>query len=180
MSSKKLCVLFPGIGYTTDKPLLYYAGKLAKSRGYELISIKFKNLPKKDAKNEKTMMEIFEAAMEQAKSQLENVTWQDYEEVLFVGKSIGTIVAAAYGKADRYIYMTPLAATFSFAKDNSGIAFHGNSDPWVETDLVINECDRLNIPLKVYEGANHSLETGNIQKDLEYLQDVIGRLWKEI
>ena len=76
--------------------------------------------------------------------------------------------------------MTPLAATFSFAKDNSGIAFHGNSDPWVETDLVIDECDRLNIPLTVYEGANHSLETGNIQKDLEYLQDVIGRLWKEI
>ena len=29
----KLAVIFPGIGYTKDKPLLYYAGKLAKAAG---------------------------------------------------------------------------------------------------------------------------------------------------
>ena len=31
---KKLAVLFPGIGYTTDRPLLYYAGKLAEQNGF--------------------------------------------------------------------------------------------------------------------------------------------------
>lgn len=31
---KKIAVLFPGIGYTCDKPLLYYTGKLAVARGY--------------------------------------------------------------------------------------------------------------------------------------------------
>ena len=30
---KKLLVLFPGIGYTCDKPLLHYAGKLFKGAG---------------------------------------------------------------------------------------------------------------------------------------------------
>lgn len=29
---KKIAVLFPGIGYHTDKPLLYYSKKLARKR----------------------------------------------------------------------------------------------------------------------------------------------------
>ena len=34
---KKIAVVFPGVGYTKDRPLLYYAGKLAAANGYELI-----------------------------------------------------------------------------------------------------------------------------------------------
>ena len=31
---KKLAVFFPGIGYTVDKPLLYYSRKIAAEQGY--------------------------------------------------------------------------------------------------------------------------------------------------
>lgn len=31
----KMAVFFPGIGYHCDKPLLYYAQKLAAEKGYE-------------------------------------------------------------------------------------------------------------------------------------------------
>ena len=34
---KKLAVLFPGIGYHCDKPLLYYSKKYLKVYGYEII-----------------------------------------------------------------------------------------------------------------------------------------------
>ena len=34
---EKIAVLFPGIGYTCDKPLLYYTGKLAVARGYKIV-----------------------------------------------------------------------------------------------------------------------------------------------
>jgi phosphoglycolate phosphatase len=30
--SDKIAVIFPGIGYTCDKPLLYYAGKFAQEK----------------------------------------------------------------------------------------------------------------------------------------------------
>ena len=30
MSDKKIAVFFPGIGYTNDKPLMYYSRKLAE------------------------------------------------------------------------------------------------------------------------------------------------------
>ena len=37
---KRLAVIFPGIGYHCDKPILYYSRKLAKEQEYkEIISL---------------------------------------------------------------------------------------------------------------------------------------------
>ena len=36
---KKLAVLFPGIGYHYDKPLLYYSKKCLSAYGYEIIEV---------------------------------------------------------------------------------------------------------------------------------------------
>lgn len=38
---KKAAVLFPGIGYHTDKPLLYYSKKIAAELGYEIIEVPY-------------------------------------------------------------------------------------------------------------------------------------------
>ena len=36
---KQLAVLFPGIGYHADKPLLYYSAKLARAHGCEVTTV---------------------------------------------------------------------------------------------------------------------------------------------
>ncbi len=42
MKKKKLLVVFPGIGYHCDKPLLYYGRKTAAEAGYdEVINISY-------------------------------------------------------------------------------------------------------------------------------------------
>lgn len=38
---KKIAVLFPGIGYTCDKPLLYYAAQIAAEQGYEIVKVNY-------------------------------------------------------------------------------------------------------------------------------------------
>ena len=39
---KRLAVIFPGIGYHCDKPILYYSRKLAKEQEYkEIISLEY-------------------------------------------------------------------------------------------------------------------------------------------
>ena len=50
MAYKKLMVEFPGRNYSTDKPLLYYAGKVFEEKGYEVIRLgyNFKLLGDKD------------------------------------------------------------------------------------------------------------------------------------
>ena len=44
---KKLAVFIPGIGYTVDRPLLYYSGKLSAQMGYEPKRLIFTGFPKK-------------------------------------------------------------------------------------------------------------------------------------
>ena len=38
---KKLACLFPGIGYTCDKPLLYYSWKMLAQDGWEVIPVNY-------------------------------------------------------------------------------------------------------------------------------------------
>ena len=45
MKNKKIAVVFPGVGYQADKPLLYYSRKLAAQYGYEVICAENGRLP---------------------------------------------------------------------------------------------------------------------------------------
>ena len=38
---KKLAIIFPGVGYTSTKPLLYYTASMAAERGYEIIRLDY-------------------------------------------------------------------------------------------------------------------------------------------
>ena len=180
-TEKKLCILFPGVGYNTDRPLLYYSGKRMRQKGYEISCVSYHDLPEKIGSDSEKMKLAFEIALSQAVEQLKAIDLGQYSQILLIGKSIGTAVAAAAGeklllKNASYIYLTPLEITFRYAKESSGIAFHGTSDPWVETGIVKEGCERLSIPLHIYEGANHSLETGDILRDIDILKDCIEKL----
>lgn len=175
----KLAVLFPGIGYTCDKPLLYYSGKLAAKHGYELMPVPYGNFSKGVKGNRKKMEESFETALLQSEKMLRYVEWKSYGDIVFISKSIGTIVASCYAKTHslpvRSILFTPLADTFRFAEGNS-IAFHGTADPWAETPEIVSLCREKGIPLYLTEGANHSLETGDIARDIGNLGGVMERV----
>lgn len=166
----KLAVFFPGIGYHCDKPLLYYSEKLAKQYQYETNKIKYEGLSK-------DLDEAFTAALTQTEACLAEVDWKQYEEILFVSKSIGTAVACAYaGKYSvncKNIYYTPLERTFSFAPQ-PGIVFHGTGDPWAETGMIRAKCRGNNLPLRIIENANHSLEIPeDTRKNLQILTHVM-------
>ena len=172
----KLAVLFPGIGYHTDKPLLYYSKKLAREREYENIEIKYGELPSGVKGNPDKMVEAFCKALHYAAEQLTAVKFNTYSEVLFISKSVGTAVAAAYAKQyninARQIYYTPVVESFD-AIGQEGIVFHGTADPWVETAKIREECERRGLPLYLTENANHSMETGVVERDLEIMQEIM-------
>ena len=173
---KKICVLFPGVGYTTSKPLLYYTGKLAKSAGYEVRCVSYKDLPKNIGSDKEKMRLAYETALEQTREQLKGIDWLSYGKILFVGKSIGTAIAASFGKdvyGVKYIYLTPLAETFEVARNSSGIAFHGTGDPWADTNMIKEACRERDIPLYTFDDANHSLETDDVMKNLSIVKEVL-------
>lgn len=173
----KIAVFFPGIGYHCDKPLLYYSGKIAEQHHYELCRLSYTGLQKRTENLEQLVEEAFGQVYEQTEGALAQIDWRQYEEILFVSKSIGTVAAAAYamrhGINCRNVYYTPLAKTFEFAPQ-SGIVFHATNDPWVRTQVIEEKCRAYNLPLYIMNSGNHSLEVrddtlGNLRTLLQVM-----------
>lgn len=173
---KKLCVLFPGIGYHCDKPLLYYSAKAAAAKGYDVIRLKFDGFEKGAFGNEEKIKKCAEHAYSQSAIQLEDTAFDKYEKIVFIGKSIGTYAALKYKKEKcvgaECILLTPLLQSLEYSSSGEP-AFHGTNDPWVNTDELKAQCRMCEIPVMVFENANHSLETGDTSRDIEILKSVI-------
>ena len=173
---KKIACLFPGIGYTCDKPLLYYSWKLLRGLGWEIVPVPYSGFPSGVKGDAGKMRQCAYMALEQAENFLRQTVWSEYTDILFVGKSIGTVVCAAYasrhGLACRQILFTPVEDVFRFAARDS-IAFHGTADPWADTEAIRKGCMRAGITLHETEGANHSLETGDVDADIKEIRKVM-------
>lgn len=190
--SRKLAIFFPGIGYTKDRPLLHYSRKMAKKYGYEEICIEYHNLPFIVEKTEEEMLRAIEKAIPQVEEQLSKIDYSDVEEILLVGKSIGTALATKLC-TDRHfndipvrmILYTPVETTFRFLSADTAsctgaaahtapaISFIGTGDPWSDLDCIIEEAKKLDIPLFTYADANHSLETPNVCECVEIIKHVM-------
>ena len=177
-NERNIAVLFPGLGYTCDRSLLYYSGKLMQSLGYEVIHLSYSGFPANVKNDAEGIRQCVAIALERVEEQLKEIDFRTYDDVIFVGKSIGTIVALQYaqnhGVDARYVLLTPLEQTFE--EDNQAIVFHGTADPWARTETIISACKSRSIPLYLTEGANHSLETGDVERDIDNLQQVMGQI----
>ena len=169
----KAAVFFPGIGYHCDKPLLYYSRKLAQECGYEeTIALSYTYDGGNIRGNEEKMQQAFESLYEQAEKSLSAIDFDKYDEILFVAKSVGTIIASAYAEKHsircRQILYTPLKYTYNFAH-REAIAFIGTSDPWSIVSEIQALSKKQQVPMYIYENANHSLETTDTLENLEDL-----------
>ena len=182
----KLVILFPGIGYNCDKPLLYYGRKLAEQEGYECRMVPY--VYDGDARirgDRERMKKAFESLYAQAAEMLSGVEYGQYEEVLFLSKSVGTVIAAAYAKELRekgilpgagfwlrHVLYTPLEYTFQYEPENA-VGFLGTADPWCVPEEVFRLAKKQGVPMHAYEGANHSLETADTFANLRVLADIM-------
>lgn len=176
--TKKAAVFFPGIGYTCDKPLLYYGAKLAAEKGYEIIRVPYGNFPPNVKGDAAKMYQCFVSAREQAEDILRDVEWEEYGDIVFFSKSVGTVVALSYaaehGLDAAQVLFTPLAETFRFPVIvGSAVAFHGTGDPWAKTEQIVQICEEKKILLHLTPGANHSLECGKVKRDLKTIRDTM-------
>lgn len=174
---KTLAIVVPGIGYSLDRPLLYYSKKIAVSKGVEIIPITYeeKICFDKDIKSERES--AFAAYFNQMERQLAHARFDEYDKIMFISKSIGTYLSAKY--MDKYnihtscnIVYTPLEETFNYEL-GKGICVSGTKDPWLEYSIYSQNISNTELKSLVIEDGNHSLETGNIEKDIMILKRVM-------
>ena len=164
------------MGYGKDKPLLYYASKIAKENGYEIMNIEYDEMPPVSGKVQSEMKAAFDVAYASAKRQLDAVDWAD-KEVVFIAKSVGTIVASKYAFDTRLkalmIMFTPLDNTFDFMTPNKMYYFTGENDPWIDHEKASNRCADFDVQEVLMLECNHSLEVGRNEADLDTICEVM-------
>lgn len=92
----KTAIIFPGIGYHTDKPLLYYSKKLAAESGYHVIEVSYSGFESGIKGNLEKMKRAFEHAMDQSNKILSTYHFSLTDDLLIISKSVGTVVSGAW------------------------------------------------------------------------------------
>ena len=150
-----LAIIFPGIGYTADKPLLYFSRRLAAAAGYDVLPLTYGGFPPKSIGDADRMAESVRIAFEQTVELLSGIDLASRDRI-------------------RLVLYTPLEQTFSFAFGEA-IVFTGTDDPWVgkSESRISALCAGRGIPCRVIPDANHSLETKDPMKDVAQLNEIL-------
>jgi predicted alpha/beta-hydrolase family hydrolase len=160
-----LAVLFPGLNYSCDMPLLFYPLKLLLARGAEVLQVRadysvqeYRALPPEE--RAAWLAADARAVVQAARFQGE------YPRLVLVGKSIGTIALASLvplAPQAVTIWLTPLlrdSLVTKAAEQNRGAALFvaGTADDLYDAAALKRIQAATQAEAELIEGGNHSLE----------------------
>jgi hypothetical protein len=169
---KKLVVIFPGVGYGFKHPLLYYADLLYEAKGYERKYMRYQDICM-DTKLtlEEKKVKVREYVFEQANG----IDFKEYEEVIFLSKSIGTAEAGALaekaGIKVTQIFLTPIESAIPYIKCGSNVVIGTGDEAY---SVYKKHCEEHNIQALYIKDGDHSLEVqGEPYKNIDILKQVM-------
>ncbi|WP_379146444.1 hypothetical protein [Paenibacillus sp. sgz500992] len=174
--AKALAVVFPGKDYSVERSLLDYAAKVAREHGCDLLLLEYGyQSARADLKRED--MDI---VIEECKAAIAALpALPEYEQLLFISKSMGTViagrVAAEMGVQQKtsHLYLTPLVDSIPWIKQSRGSMIYGGSDPLFNEQHSAEITGLQNIRVYRIDDANHALEVGSVNESLAVLLVII-------
>ncbi|NWG15224.1 MAG: hypothetical protein HXY41_01190 [Chloroflexi bacterium] len=170
----RLLVQLPGKGYTCDYPLLYYLRRAALALGFDVLNVEYGF----QAANVELDVENAVYLMDDVWGAARPVLERGYRRVCIAGKSLGTPLAAEMARALQgpdvaLILLTPIGGALQGLDDIPTLALIGTNDALYSPEVVAAFDQHPRITWKVYEGLNHSLESGDWRASLAALPDII-------
>lgn len=166
-ATDELAIVFPGLSYAAERPLLHFAGAVFRARGRDVLNVVYPNL----------RAEAFEALPEDVQTErfrafaravaLDAVDTRPYRRIAIVGKSLGTVavveiaLCGAFDNLQREcVLLTPLASEARMAEAAASLprtlVVLGDEDPRsVECRAVYDGL--ANVEVHSFPGG-HSLE----------------------
>lgn len=172
--SKSIVILFPGGEGNCDKPLLHYARKATLLSGCDVLSLEYGYYRTNKDYNE----EFFNQTVEEVKEAIHKCACRSYENIYFISKSLGTIIAGEISKAIGYdkvsnLFLTPTMNAISYITNSKCTVVIGTKDKVFPKEYIEKVSNLPSVNLKVINDATHSLEIeDNYIKSLEILVDV--------
>lgn len=168
---KSIVFSFPG-KRGEEIPLLYFGAKHYMDKDYEKVYIQH-------PASGNGLEEVYE----NAKAILRTYDFSEYEDIVFVGKSMGTVVACKL-KAElqidaRLVLFTPLNDTLPYINSDNRVvlAAMGDNDRFLDWEVLREHCEKENVPYYIEPGVGHSMEVKeDLTKNLQVIRNVIGRL----
>ncbi len=172
---RKIAILFPGIRYSVECPLLYFGGKLMKKLGYEVVGLNY------DVKDTKLDPEkFFDKAKKQIEKKIKKLDLQPDDQVVFVEKSVGTVlglwVERKISAKVYHVVLTPVRATMSYLTEETNVCYMvmGSEDEFLKPEKMKEACDKYHIQGEILEGLGHRLEDRNDPvRSLEILSHIL-------
>ncbi|HLE15712.1 MAG TPA: hypothetical protein VI776_13275 [Anaerolineales bacterium] len=184
-SPQALAVLFPGLRYTCDKPLLHYTTSALTTLGMDVLQLWTDYNRAEFASLSQAEQVLW--YLEDARSALQTGQGQrTYSRLVLVGKSIGTLTMAllvgqgdsAYIQAST-IWLTPLlnlpiVAQAAQSLQGKALIAGGSGDATFDLQILQAIRAQRNVKILVFEGANHSLEIpGEPRRSVQILGEVV-------
>lgn len=156
-----IVIAFPGTGYNCKEKLFEDCIEKYTSLGYDIVRLDFSNIPYKEIK-------ILEEAIEKTKpvilDQLKEVIFEEYEDIIFISKSLGTVCAnwteEYFNIRSRQLYLTPLKQaleTINTTSRTMGMVI-GKEDKHLDYKLMESFCLERNIPYLICNDVGHNLK----------------------
>jgi dienelactone hydrolase len=178
-----LGVLFPGLQYTNDMPLLFYTGKVLRMHGADVLQVntdytvpEFQALT--PAERAQRLFTDAQAALQAGRVQ------REYTRLVLAGKSIGTLVLAQLISSGQYstaltIWLTPLLrqpqlVTAASQLKSPALFLAGTGDSTFDARVLEEIRAETGAEAIIIPSANHSLEIeADLPGSLAALQEVI-------
>jgi predicted alpha/beta-hydrolase family hydrolase len=178
-----LALVFPGVQYSCDMPLLYYPSLLLREKGAdvlhvqtEYISSEYRSLPVRERAEW-----LFTDARSAARAAL---TQRDYTRMVLVGKSIGTLALTHLVTNTPWtqaitIWLTPLLPQPMLAEavmqlKSPALFIVGTDDDTYDADILARIQQVTKAEALVIEGADHYLQIpGDTLASLNAMQKIV-------
>lgn len=178
---KKLAVFFPGRKYGVDCPLLYFSDAICKEKNYKTVYLHY--AAHREEKSGNSVAEDIKSAESYVMDFLGQIDFSGYEEILFISKSIGTVLASMAQSSRRLnvrnIYFTPLEQTIPYLcekrlnRPEDNLILAGTEDPFLEAKTLKEICRAEGLPLWQFEGLGHSMEKEEVFDSLDILKEIM-------
>ena len=169
---KKIVISFPG-ARGCEIPLLYFGAKHFEDQGYEKRFVAY------PGNREITLENVLNNALEV----LRDLDWNEYEDVVFVAKSLGTVVSGMIremlGIPARLVLFTPLEETLPYIRRDNDVLLvaMGDRDHFLSADRLAQHCENEGIVYHIEAGVGHRMEvTNDLRRNLEIVCRVVSRL----
>ncbi|PET29808.1 alpha/beta hydrolase [Bacillus cereus] len=187
--SSTVCFMFSGSGYNYDKPLFYYATMLMLEHKIDVVHIHYSY---NGQLMNKPMEEVTKVMMDDINPVINEVLKDEqYNETMFLGKSLGTIpIANDLMKREEFaqskmILLTPLLTfdtifDFILHSRHEGFLVIGDKDHQYNADQI-DQLYKTNLQIEVVKNANHSVNVWGYETEnsIEAIAKIIGKL-KEV